>query len=460
MKIAFKVIMLVVAMLAVAQEQSLGAERVNVLAYPFPPYLYEDGTTGLTPDLIAYFNSHQNEYDFKLKVTTPGKRYEDFEKGNNHVMFFEMPQWGWDTPSPNYHFSNEIFKGGEVYIGLRKKIKGDDVSSFLKHGKIAAYEGYHYAFADFISDPAVLKKRYQIQLLKSHADIIQQVVTGKADIGIVTEAFLRKAFQENKNLAQKLWISKKYDQRYELKALVRQNSPLSVEGLESLFWEFYKQSAFQGLLKRYAMYTDWRLKRLHIVAFHIPNVIEIDGSGTYNKILQKVSKKTGIVLDLVVLPIARARAAYEEGRFDCLLPLDTGFEQQYFSHISSTPLHMAKSYIFTRRGTKVVHSLKELKGLKLGAERGVPHKPAVRAIVGTNLSNGLDNLVMMLERGRFDAIVAYTPDMTEYFAQHGIDPFPYDPDNPIEQYHDSLTCRATEQNKNLMRIINLELPHP
>lgn len=201
-------------------------------------------------------------------------------------------------------------------------------------------------------------------------------------------------------------------------------------------------------------YADESARTLTVGAFHIPNLIEKDGTGDYNDILREVTSATGIQFQIITLPSARARASYKKGRYDCLLPLDPLFEGQYINHVQSIPLYEAHLHIFTNEGTPPVKTLDELKGKRVGAQRGLPYPEEVSALTKDTQVNTLPNLVTLLKRARFDAIIAYTPDLPEHIKRHKVGPLSYSNAHPVAIYSDSLTCRPTDKNHALMIEIN------
>jgi polar amino acid transport system substrate-binding protein len=206
-------------------------------------------------------------------------------------------------------------------------------------------------------------------------------------------------------------------------------------------------SAFQNQVKA-------QDKVLTIVAFDIPNVLSKDGSGKYDQILKEIERNTGIKFTVKVLPIARARNVYANGQFDCLIPLDVLFENQHTDHLQSLPFYKANLYAFTKTGTKPITDMKELKDLRVGGEIGIPYTEEINKLIGMNKATNLKNLVKMLEHDRFDAIIAYTPDILEVFEHEKMVPFSYDPKHPLVIYNDSLTCRPTDRNSELLNEIN------
>lgn len=196
---------------------------------------------------------------------------------------------------------------------------------------------------------------------------------------------------------------------------------------------------------------------LTVAAFTIPGLLEENGGGLYAGMLADVARRTGIRIRLDVLPIARARASYRQGQYDCLLPLDPGVEDDYAGHLQSVPLAEARAYLFTRPGTPPLRGLGEVDGRRVGAELGVPYPAPVRAIIADNYAGTLENLLKMLNRGRFEAVLAYMPDMGAMATKMEVPVPSYDPAFPVAVYADSLTCRPTGRNQDLLQRINAAL---
>jgi len=200
---------------------------VRVMAYSFPPFLYEDNKTGLTPDLIALLNSMQTDFKFTLKVTSPNRRYHQFQSGEADLILFEMPKWGWTDTGLEFDATPVLLHGGEKYITKRKPERTEAFFDNIQAKTISAYIGYHYGFADFNADPDWLERRFRIMLHNSHSRIIDLVLKDKVDVGIVTQSFLRKYLYHQPHLRDQLLISERFDQTYKLRALRRKNAPIT-----------------------------------------------------------------------------------------------------------------------------------------------------------------------------------------------------------------------------------------
>ncbi len=195
--------------------------QVQVGGYEFPPFvIVKDGkTTGLTFDFIRELNRFQNKYIFKFILTTPNRRYSDFNKKYFDLLFFESKHWGWD--SYETESSNIFLKGGEVYIARHQPGRDQSYFKVLHNKKLLGILGYHYRFANFESDPTKLKKRFDIGLTSTHSGNILSIIFGRADIAIVTESYLKMFLFRHPHYRHKLIISEHYDQEYHHSILIR-----------------------------------------------------------------------------------------------------------------------------------------------------------------------------------------------------------------------------------------------
>ncbi|WP_343561840.1 substrate-binding periplasmic protein [Kiloniella sp. b19] len=193
---------------------------------------------------------------------------------------------------------------------------------------------------------------------------------------------------------------------------------------------------------------------LTVVSFDIPGVIGTDPNGLYNQVLAQITEETGVEFELVIRPISRARKEYASGRFDCLLPLDPVFEGQHLDHLQSIPFQRARIHIFTPTGEPALRSAADLRGLRVGGQLGLPYPPEIDRAIGEDKVSDLHTLMQMLKTDRFDAIVAFTPDIYQAFKHHDVEPFSHDRENPVGIYRDSLTCQPTGRNRTLMQQVN------
>ncbi len=197
---------------------------VKVGAYEFPPYVNEAGD-GVTRGFVDLLNAAQSDFRFDLIRTSPQRRYEDLEQGRFDLIAFESIAWGW--AGRPVEASRSFFRDAEVFVA--KAGPGVDQSFFdnLQGKSILGRLGYHYAFAGFDADPAVLEKRFNTRLTTTHEGNVRSVVAGRAALAIVTRSFLTRFLKANPDLAAQLLVSDRTDQIYDHTILVRRGAPVT-----------------------------------------------------------------------------------------------------------------------------------------------------------------------------------------------------------------------------------------
>ncbi|WP_060508200.1 ABC transporter substrate-binding protein [Pseudomonas sp. NBRC 111124] len=220
-------LMLAAAWLAVP---AWAAEAIDVKigAAHFPPYTVrpEQGAdTGLLPQLVEALNRLQQDYHFVLVPTSIQRRFGDFQQGRTDMAIFENPEWGWQQiPHQTVDMGLE---DAEVFVA--RKANGLDQHYFDSLGgkRLALFNGYHYAFANFNSDPNYLRKTYNATLTYSHDSNLLMVQAGRSDIALVTRSYLSDFLARNPGSLDKLIASQRIDQLYHHYALLRPGSPIS-----------------------------------------------------------------------------------------------------------------------------------------------------------------------------------------------------------------------------------------
>ena len=235
------------------------ATDVIVGGYTFPPFVEETAPKGgLTKAIIEHLNTQQDKYDFQFKETTPRRRYRNFEQNDFDIMLFEMPAWGWEANDVDVTMIGPIMTGGEVYVGRADSVDGPDYFASVKDKRIAAFLGYHYGFADFESDPEVLRKRFDITLTQNHRANLRMIGKGRADIAVVTKSALQRFFKENPEAKEQFAVSERLDQEYRLHAVVDGDaSAIAPADVKSLLRELSRSKAFADTLATFNISDQW-----------------------------------------------------------------------------------------------------------------------------------------------------------------------------------------------------------
>lgn len=223
---------------------------IYVLGYEFPPFV-EGGDRGLTPKLIALLNGTQTEFNFSFVLTSPARRYQDLASGKGHVVFFEMPEWGWSELGSEVGVSREIMSGGEIYITAANQGRDQSFFDGIGSKSIAAFFGYHYGFANYNADQEYLTENFDIRLNHNHETNIRLVRNNRVDLAIVTESYFAKYLAEHPELNDQFLISETKDQVYSLRVITGPASPISVSQLEAMLEVLKENGLLQDLLREF-----------------------------------------------------------------------------------------------------------------------------------------------------------------------------------------------------------------
>ena len=192
------------------------------------------------------------------------------------------------------------------------------------------------------------------------------------------------------------------------------------------------------------IFSTSALAQVTIYSTDIPGLHQKDGQGDYDKIINKSVVKSGLA-KLVVLPPARTVAKFKQCSNCCYSPANKNPEFYDFgaNYVETKPMGVAKIYIFTRSGEKVISSLSQLKGKRVGARRGMPYgKTFDNSGLKVELVNTIAQNIKKLKVGRIYAFIAYIPDAYTVFEKMGMKPLPHAKDKPVAVHEDNLVCKG------------------
>jgi ABC-type amino acid transport substrate-binding protein len=207
------------------------ATLVKVGAYEFPPFV--EGRRGVTHDLVALLNEVQSDYRFVVTATSARRRYQDFDRGAFDLMFFESLQWGWEgrpiDSTPPY-----LRGDGEVYVALAAPGRDQSFFERLSARSLVVVNGYHYGFADYVSDKDQLRKRFDITFADTPEAMLRMLFAGRAEVAVVTRSYLDAYRMRDPKQVPELLVSERFDQLYAHAALLRKGGPISATTLDGL----------------------------------------------------------------------------------------------------------------------------------------------------------------------------------------------------------------------------------
>lgn len=257
LKIAFNKIMrplLLTLLITFVMLEARAAETVKVGVSHFPPFYFisPDGNVkGLGMDVIQALNELQEDYEFIAVPTSPRRRHQMFAEKKYDISFFDHLAWGWDKTQVDT--TDVYLSGGEVFITAKKNGRNQSYFDAITDKSIAAILGYHYKFADYQTDPETLKNKFDITLTKSQEQIVKLVLSGRVEIGIITETYLLRSFQKDANVRKALLVSDHYDQSYHFRTIVRKGIEPSADYLNQLIQAIRNDPSFAWIEDKYGI---------------------------------------------------------------------------------------------------------------------------------------------------------------------------------------------------------------
>ncbi|OEJ65122.1 hypothetical protein BEN30_15685 [Magnetovibrio blakemorei] len=229
-------------------------DLIKVGIYRFPPFVDFNALgepEGLSLEMLKRLNEIQDDYRFEPVVTSPGARYADFSAARFDMMIFENINWGWTQRKLPIVQTPEFMSGGERYITLAQPGRTQNYFDDLSNKTIACIVGYHYGFAGFKDDPGYLREKFGARLVRRADELILALLSGHADIAVVTEALLFKNFADTPGLKGKILVSDRYDQVYSHRVVLRKGIALSVADMSELMDRMVTDPAYLSLIENY-----------------------------------------------------------------------------------------------------------------------------------------------------------------------------------------------------------------
>ncbi len=226
------------------------AELVRVGAYPFLPFV--DKSSGLTVDLVQAMNAFQKDYRFELVSTSANRRYQDMANGTFSVMLFENIKWGWEAEPVDA--SKVFLRGdGEVYVALNAPGRGQEYFQTFEDKQVLAVLGFHYGFANFEADQALLRNRFHITFSPDNEVSLRNLLAGHGDVAVITKSYLALYMLKNPQATKQLLVSEQFDQTYAHMALVKKGTKPTVQEIDTLLGRMEAAGVLKKLWARYGL---------------------------------------------------------------------------------------------------------------------------------------------------------------------------------------------------------------
>lgn len=211
------------------------ADRITIKVggYNFPPFVEQGGQSGIVNHLIKNLNKAQDKYQFIFVSTSANRRYRDLKDQKMDLIFFEDESWSWDSAETSYLKTGVILNGGEMFVALNKDSRDQKYFDTFKNKKLRGIFGYHYNFSNMKTDPELLRKN-GISLGQSNEENLKDLLEGRIDIIVMNSFVIEKKLKDDKSLKDKLLISTKKDQTYQLRIILNKQAKITPEEIEKL----------------------------------------------------------------------------------------------------------------------------------------------------------------------------------------------------------------------------------
>lgn len=227
---------------------------IKVGGYPYAPFvvkLPDSSYEGLTLDLIAKLNEIQQEVRFVFVPTSAANRYKALDLGRFSLMLFEDTKWGWDTDK--FKMTAPFLGGGEVYVALNKTGRDQRFFDDPSRHHLIGVTGYHYGVGQFNADPLYLQRKLNITLVKDNVSALQALLKGRGEIAILNVSYLNQYLLSHPDTADQLLISQKWDQRYQHRAILHPEAPITPAQLEQWLAALKQKGELDRLWTKYGV---------------------------------------------------------------------------------------------------------------------------------------------------------------------------------------------------------------
>lgn len=251
LSVVFLAAVIAVVVSSIVRDGSTDRQIVVVGGYQFEPFVSPQD--GVSREFIDLLNNVQDTYEFKFRNITAPERYGAMARGQIDMILFEEAVWGWGEQPVQVDVTAPILSGAEVLVGRAGEFRGNLLYTALKNRRLALTTGYHYGFADFNADPDYLRANFNVIFADHQHDTLSLLLAGKADIAVLNEAFLERAYSADPSLRALLVQADRHDQDYALPIMVRRNGPVTAAALNGILTEMRRTGQlttffnFQGL---------------------------------------------------------------------------------------------------------------------------------------------------------------------------------------------------------------------
>ncbi|WDE12929.1 substrate-binding periplasmic protein [Thalassomonas haliotis] len=227
------------------------AIEIKVGSSARPPFLAEEGLSGAAPEVIAAMNSVQNQFEFVLVPVPIKRRTQSLADGWVDVVMWDNPAWGWQEE--DLTLTMALVSSKDIFLALKKKNRNQQFFAELTDKNLVAVHGYHYKFANYVTELSELIKRFNITLVRSEEVTINMILAHRAEVAVVSTIALNWFLQRHPEFKDKFIVSKRFDTAYDRFFLVPKSSPVQAGELNRILAKADQRGLLADIYRRYGL---------------------------------------------------------------------------------------------------------------------------------------------------------------------------------------------------------------
>ena len=251
MKIGLMFILLILALGAPSVNSQ---EKTNIVigVSPQEPYFLGDGTPGLTHELIHAMNQIQQQYHFTMMSIPVKRAFQMLSKKWVDLIIWDNPMWGWKNKQ-SVQVSLPLIHEKDVFVAQLNTSRTQVYFDELVGKKLVLVNGYHYQFLNLETNVYELIKEHTIKLVKTEYAALEEIVSGRADVTVVSESSLGWFLTSQPQYQQKLLISERYDSEYERYFLLPEHGKIPVQEINQIIKVLSSNGTFNKIYEKYGL---------------------------------------------------------------------------------------------------------------------------------------------------------------------------------------------------------------
>ena len=227
------------------------AIEIKVGSSARPPFLAEESLTGAAPEVIAAMNSVQNQFEFILVPVPIKRRTQSLADGWVDVVMWDNPAWGWQEE--DLDLSMALVASKDIFLALKKKNRGQEFFADLSDKNLVAVHGYHYKFANYVTELSELVKHFNITLVRSEEVTINMVLVNRAEVAVVSTIALNWYLLRHPEFKDSFLVSRRFDTAYERFFLVPKTSPIRSREINKILAKADQRGLLAEIYRRYGL---------------------------------------------------------------------------------------------------------------------------------------------------------------------------------------------------------------